>query len=105
MEISNPGISCAVRRIIKNPMNALTDPKVRKFTGMARNLNTAPIVAFTKPSTTATIIAVINPFTLTHGVKYAAIATARPETRRLIINHMTMNGYKIKRFNSRIIID
>mgnify|MGYP007073554745 CR=1 FL=1 len=94
--ISNPLTSCAVRRIIKNPITALTRPKVKKFIGKVRILSNAHTVAFTRPRTTATIRAVTNQVIVTHGVIYQATSTAIPDIRRLTINDMILRNYDIK---------
>lgn len=95
-EISNPDTRFAVRRIIRNPIIAPTRPNVTKFTGIARNLNTAQSVALTRASTTATIIAVHSQLIDTPGVIYAATKTANPDTNKLIRNHIATIGYDIK---------
>lgn len=85
-EVVNPSTQRSVKNTIKIVMINDTRPKVRKFRGRVSARNTVPMIALTKPKTTATMIAVQIPSTDTPGVKYDASATAIPETTRLRIN-------------------
>lgn len=101
--ISNPLTSCAVRRIIKNPIIALTRPNVKKLTGKVRSLKTDQTVALTRPRTIATIRAVIKPVIATQGVIYQANNIAIADIRRFIINHM-MKKLIYKKSNILIVL-
>jgi len=85
---------------------------VSQFSGAVRNFNTNPKVALRRPTTMATINAVVNPSTRTPGTRYAAEKTANVERRREIRNfikkglkkqEITVRVYTILRIHYKII--
>lgn len=91
-DVLNPSIRLSVRKIIRIPIMADTKPKVRKFSGNVMARKISPTVALTTHNTTATMIAVHKPSISTPGVRYAAIATAIPDTIRLRMNLSIVEG-------------
>jgi hypothetical protein len=85
-EVVNPSTQRSVKNTIKIVMINDTSPRVRKLRGRVIARRIVPTNAFTRPKTTATMMAVQIPSTDTPGVKYDARATAIPETTRLRIN-------------------
>lgn len=69
LEIINPSTKWSVSKIIKKQIIVEIKPKVIKLIGKVKKRNMDHTVAFTNHNTKATNIAVINPSTLTHGVK------------------------------------
>ncbi len=80
----NHGTNLATNSTIRTLMIRETRPRVRISIGRVRTFRNGPIVLLTIASTTATMIAVRYPSTVTPGIKYAAIATAIAEMRRFI---------------------
>ena len=64
-------------------------PRVRKLIGKVTKRSAAHSVALVNHKTITTQIAGKSPLTLTHGVKYAAIATAIPDTIRLMMKFIS----------------
>jgi len=85
-EVVNPSTQRSVKNTIKIVMINDTSPRVRKLRGRVIARRIVPTNAFTRPKTTATMMAVQIPSTDTPGVKYDARATAIPEMMRLRMN-------------------
>lgn len=64
-------------------------PSVRKLIGKVTKRRTAHSVALVNHKTITTQIAGKSPSTLTHGVRYAAVATAIPDTIRLMMKFIS----------------
>lgn len=80
----NPGTILATSSTMSTFIIIDISPNVSKLIGSVKIFRNIPIVPLTMASTTATIMAVRYPSTDVPGVIYAAIATARPDTRIVI---------------------
>jgi len=80
----NQGTIFATNSTISTLIIKEISPRVKILSGKVRIFKTSPIVLFTIARTTATIIAVMYPSTCAPAVKYEAMMTAIPDTKRLI---------------------
>lgn len=81
--IWKPGTIWATRSTMRTLMMSEKSQRVMILSGRVRIWSTGVIVTFTIARTTATITAVKYPSMTTPGVRYAAMATAIPESMRL----------------------
>ena len=84
--VLNPSKKLSTRSTIRTFIMREKSPRVTQFSGAVIILRRKPIVALTRPSTTATMIAPVNQSTWTPGTIYAATKTATAETRSEMIN-------------------
>lgn len=84
-EIVKPSTKWSVNNNISKQIIPDMSPSVRKLIGKVTKRSTAHNVALANHNTITTQIAGKSPSTLTHGVKYAAIATAIPDRIKLMM--------------------
>lgn len=79
----NPETKLSANRIILALMTNKKSPKVTMVIGNVNIMKTGLTMAFKRPKTAATIIAVVKLATLTPGKKYAKTRTAMAESKIL----------------------